>query len=117
MSSSSLSPRRLIGAAVVAACAAFAAQAEEFSWQLSGAKRHAEAGDSDLDSWAVDATYYMNPIADSAGPYALASFLNGPSVEACKRSIERDHGSRARASGADRTIVPVSLGNSLTIRT
>ena len=76
MCRTSLSPRRLIGAAVVAACAAFAAQAEEFSWQLSGATRHVEANDSELDSWAVDGTYYMNPIADSAGPYALASFLN-----------------------------------------
>jgi hypothetical protein len=76
MSSSSLSPRRLIAAAVAAACAAFAAQAEEFSWQLSGATRHAEAADAELDNWAVDATYYMDPIDDSAGPYALASFLN-----------------------------------------
>jgi len=70
------SPGRLIGVAVAAACAAFAAHAEEFSWQLSGATRHAEAGDSDLDSWTLDATYYMNPLDDSAGPYALASFLN-----------------------------------------
>ena len=72
MSSPSLSPTRLVGAAVAAACAVFAAQAEEFSWQLSGAMRRFD----DSDSWAVDATYYMNPIADSTGPYALASFLN-----------------------------------------
>ncbi len=66
---------RLIGAAVAGACAAFA-QAEEFSWQLSGAMRQAESADLTTDSWAVDATFYVNPIADSAGPYALASFLN-----------------------------------------
>lgn len=70
------SPARLLGAAVAAACAAFAAPAEEFSWQFSGATRHAEAGDTDLDGWTLDATYYMNPLDDSAGPYALASFLN-----------------------------------------
>jgi hypothetical protein len=63
---------RLIGAAVAAACAAFA-QAEEFSWQLSGAMRQAESADLTTDSWAVDATFYVNPMADSAGPYALAS--------------------------------------------
>ena len=66
----------LIGAAVVAAVRAFSAQAEEFSWQLSGAMRQIEANDFETDSWAVDGTYYMNPIADNAGPYALASFLN-----------------------------------------
>jgi len=76
MNSPSLSPIRLIAAAVAAACAAFAAQAEEFSWQLSGATRHAENGNFDSDSWALDATYYMKPIADGAGPFALASFLN-----------------------------------------
>jgi hypothetical protein len=76
MSNASSSQRRLIGAAVVAACAVFGARAEEFSWQLSGTKRHAEASNSELDGWGIDATYYMNPIDDSAGPYALASFLN-----------------------------------------
>jgi Putative general bacterial porin len=76
MSSPSSLPRRLIGAAVAAACAAFAVQAEEFSWQLSGAKRQVEAANFDSDSWAVDATFYMKPIEDTAGPYALASFLN-----------------------------------------
>jgi hypothetical protein len=65
-----------MGAAVVAACAAFAAQAEEFSWQLSGAMRQAESANSTMDSWGLDATFYMKPIADSTGPYALASFLN-----------------------------------------
>jgi hypothetical protein len=55
---------------------AFAAQAEEFSWQLSGAKRQAESNVTDSDSWAVDATWYAEPIDDSEGPYALASFLN-----------------------------------------
>ena len=76
MSSRSSSLTRLIGAAVAAACAAFAAQAEEFSWQLSGVTGRAEAADFSRDSWAVDGTYYLKPIDDSSGPYALASFLN-----------------------------------------
>jgi hypothetical protein len=54
----------------------FSAQAEEFSWQLSGVTSRWEVGDSDSDSWALDGTYYFNSIDDSAGPYALASFLN-----------------------------------------
>ena len=76
MSSHSSSATRLIGAAVAAVCAAFGAQAEEFSWQLSGSTREAESANFKSDSWAVDATWYMNPIDDSEGPYALASFLN-----------------------------------------
>ena len=74
--SSPSSPRRLIGAAVAATCAACAAQADEFSWQLSGVTSRAESGDFSRDSWAVDGTYYLNPLDDSTGPYALASFLN-----------------------------------------
>src|SRR6185436_17686709 len=76
MSRLSFSPRSVIAAAVASACAVFAAPAEEFSWQLSGAMRRADAGAVDRDSWAIDATYYMKPIDDAAGPYALASFLN-----------------------------------------
>ncbi len=68
-------PKRVAGAAIVAACAAFAAQAEEFSWQLSGGALESET--SDFDSWGVDAVFYVNSIDDAAmGPYALASFLN-----------------------------------------
>ena len=64
----------LIGAA---AAAAFPAHAEKFSWQLGGVTRHTEAGGNfDADSWVVDGTYYVNPIDDTSGPYALASFLN-----------------------------------------
>src|SRR5262245_8168844 len=70
------SPTRLIGAAAAAACAALAAHADEFSWQLSGVTSRSEAGDFNRDSWAVDATYYLQPLDDSTGPYELASFLN-----------------------------------------
>ena len=75
MSSPSLN-RRLIGMAFAVAFAAFAAQAEEFSWQLSGGMSRAEVADFSTDSWAVDGTYYVEPIDDSRGPYELASFLN-----------------------------------------
>lgn len=76
MSSPYSSSWLLIGTAVAAACAASAARAEEFSWQLSGVTSRVEVGDFSRDSWAVDGTYYVNPIDDSAGPYALASFLH-----------------------------------------
>jgi hypothetical protein len=66
----------LIGTTVAAACAASAVRAEEFSWQLSGVTNRLEAGDFLRDSWAVDGTYYVKPIDDSAGPNALASFLH-----------------------------------------
>lgn len=91
MSSPSSSPRRLIGAAVAAACAAFGAHAEEFSWQLSGGKRQAESANFQSDSWAVDATFYMKPIEDTAGPYALASFLNPTTrVSAAASKVDAD---------------------------
>ena len=76
MSSPSSSSWLLIGAAVAAACAASPVRADEFSWQLSGVTNRLEAGDFRRDSWAVDGTYYVNPIDDSAGPYELASFLH-----------------------------------------
>jgi hypothetical protein len=69
------SPGRLIGAIAIAG-AGFAAHAEEFSWRLSGGMSRAEVADFSRDSWAVDGTYYVDPIDDSRGPYELASFLN-----------------------------------------
>jgi len=91
MSSLSSSASRLIGTVVAAACAAFAAQAEEFSWQLSGGMSRAEVGDFSRDSWAVDGTYYVKPIDDSAGPYELASFLNPTTrVSAAASKVDAD---------------------------
>jgi hypothetical protein len=74
MSGLSLSSRVLW--LIATAVAAFSAQAEEFSWQLSGVTSRTEVGDFDYDNWAVDGTYYVNPIDDGAGPNELASFLN-----------------------------------------
>src|SRR5215510_10784304 len=76
MSSPSPSSWLLIGTAFAAACAASAARAEEFSWQLSGITNRSETGDFSSDSWAVDGTYYVNPLDDSDGPNELASFLH-----------------------------------------
>jgi hypothetical protein len=67
------SPKLLLIGAIAAASSA---QAEQFSWQLSGVTSRSQAGDFKRDNWAVAATYYLNPVDDSAGPYALASFLN-----------------------------------------
>lgn len=89
---SSLPPSRcLIAAAVTVACAAFAARAEEFSWQLSGGMSRTEVADFSSDSWAVDGTFYVEPIDDSSGPYELASFLNPTTrVSAAASNVEAD---------------------------
>jgi hypothetical protein len=77
----------LIGTAI----AVFPGQAEEFSWQLSGVTSRTEIGDFHTDGWAVDGTYYVNPIGDGAGPYALASFLNPTTrVSAAASRIDSD---------------------------
>ncbi len=53
------------------------ASGDDFSWQLSGGY-----GETDLSPFAeteramLDATYYVHPVDDSRGPYALAPFLN-----------------------------------------
>jgi putative general porin len=98
MSGLSLS-MRLLSASVAAVAAALPAQAEEYSWQLSGVARHAETpgvgmSGLDTDSWAVDGTYYLNPIDDGDGPFALASFLNPTthlSAEASKTDLPFDY--------------------------
>ena len=62
MSSHSLSLKYalLLSATFGASCIAPRAGAEEFSWQLSGGTNHAEAGNSESDSWSVDATYFVD---------------------------------------------------------
>src|SRR5262245_55074771 len=76
MSSPCSSSWLLIGTALAAACAVSAARAEEFSWQLSGVTNRLEADYLRRDTWALDGTYYVTPLDDSDGPYALASFLH-----------------------------------------
>ena len=63
--------------ALWASALAPSADAEEFSWQLSGGAREADVGNSaEAESATLGATYYFRPVDDSAGPYALAPFLN-----------------------------------------
>ena len=78
-----------VGAALATACATMPAEADELSWQLSGGTSRVEVGDFDSDGWSMDATYFVNPIDDSAGPYALASFLN-PTTRISAEASERD---------------------------
>ena len=78
-----------VGAALATACATMPAEADEFAWQLSGGTSRVELGDFDSDGWSTDATYFVNPIDDSAGPYALASFLN-PTTRISAEASERD---------------------------
>jgi hypothetical protein len=74
MSTQPARPRYALVTIVLAT--ASTAHADEFSWQLSGGLSRYEFGPSDADNASVDATYYVNPIDDADGPYALASFLN-----------------------------------------
>jgi hypothetical protein len=63
--------------AVAISMLAFRADGEEFSWQLSGGYGETElAPFADTERTMLDATYYVGPIDDSRGPYALAPFLN-----------------------------------------
>jgi hypothetical protein len=73
---SSLSPSSKLLTLIGMAIAVFPTQGEEFSWQLSGVTSRLEIGDFSSDSWAVDGTYYVNPIDEGAGPYGLAAFLD-----------------------------------------
>jgi hypothetical protein len=90
---SSLSPASKLLSLIGTAVAVLPAQAEQFSWQLSGVSSRTEIGDLhyDYDSWAIDGTYYANPIDDSAGPYGLASFLN-PTTRVSAATSRRDFG-------------------------
>lgn len=70
----------LYGSAVLGSLCAVSAPAlaEPFSWQLSGGVIENAYVGSFFDSRAtsVDATYYLDAIDDTKGPFALASFLN-----------------------------------------
>jgi hypothetical protein len=90
-------------AAAIATALAMPAAAEEFSWQLSGGTSRVELGDFDFDSGSVDATYFVNAIDDSAGPYALASFLN-PTTRFSAEASERDSVSDAVGNPAAYTL-------------
>jgi hypothetical protein len=53
------------------------ASAEDFSWQISGGYGETELGsNADVERTMLDATYYVDPVDDTRGPYALAPFLN-----------------------------------------
>jgi hypothetical protein len=63
--------------AVAISILASAASGEEFSWQLSGGYGETELTPfADTERTILDATYYLDPVDDSRGPYALAPFLN-----------------------------------------
>jgi hypothetical protein len=71
--------RSALAASAVCAClAAVPSRADEFSWQLAGGATRFETdgADSHSDTAFLDATYYLNPVDDSDGPLALASFLH-----------------------------------------
>ena len=56
---------------------ASSAGAEQFSWQLSGSYSETELSSfADTERTMLDATYYLDPVDDTRGPYSLAPFLN-----------------------------------------
>ena len=49
----------------------------EYSWQLAGSYRQDDAPRVvESDHSSLEATYYLSPVDDEAGPYELAPFLN-----------------------------------------
>lgn len=67
--------------AATASCLCLAAvpsRADEFSWQLSGGATRFEIDSvgAHTNTALLDATYYLDPVDDSNGPLALASFLH-----------------------------------------
>jgi hypothetical protein len=62
----------LCTAALTARCA----NADEFSWELTGGARRSELGPAtDADVATISATYYFRPVDDGERAYALAPFL------------------------------------------
>ena len=54
-----------------------AAGAEDYRWQISGGYGETElAPFADVERVMLDATYYLDAVDDTRGPYALAPFLN-----------------------------------------
>jgi hypothetical protein len=53
------------------------ARADEFSWELSGAVSRVEREQlADTDRSSLSAAYNFDPVDDTSGPYALASFFD-----------------------------------------
>src|SRR5262245_61957215 len=72
-----LNVRSVIAASAVCAClSAVPCRADEYSWQLSGTTTRFERAGAHTDASSLGATYYVNPLDDSGGPLALATFLH-----------------------------------------
>jgi hypothetical protein len=57
--------------------AAFAAPADEYSWEISGGQSQTNiTGGSDTTSTGAAATHYFTPVDDTLGPYRYAAFLS-----------------------------------------
>ena len=73
--SSTTALRSLLAAAM--SVVAVAVGAEDYRWQISGGYGETElAPFADTERLLLDATYYLDPVDDARGPYALAPFLN-----------------------------------------
>lgn len=91
--------RSAIAASTVCAClAAVSSRADEFSWQLAGgaSRLESDGAPSHSDTAFLDATYYLNPVDDSDGPLALASFLH-PTTRVSAEASGADTGGDPKA--------------------
>jgi hypothetical protein len=65
------------GLCVVGFVIASPARADEFSWELSGAVSQVQRDQlADTDSSSLSAAYNFDPVDDTSGPCALASFFD-----------------------------------------
>jgi hypothetical protein len=62
---------------VVAVARVGAIRAEQLAWELSGGATRSELDPVlDTDRWSLTAVHYFDPVDDTLGPHALASFLD-----------------------------------------
>jgi hypothetical protein len=61
---------------ITSCCVSATVGAAEFSWDLSGGASQSASGDVDIDGSALTATYYLDSVDDSRGPYSLAAFFD-----------------------------------------
>ena len=88
----------IAASAVCASLAAVPSRADEFSWQLAGGASRLELDrvDGHADTALLSATYYLNPVDDSDGPLALASFLH-PTTRVSAEASDADTSSDPKA--------------------
>src|SRR5690606_627293 len=84
------------------------ALADRFSWELAaGVSESTLYTSNEIDRASLTAKYYFDPVDDSDGPYALASFLNPASHLSLAFNREQQSSSPSMV-GIARPINPIS---------